>query len=121
MGVDNNAILFLGREEGDIDFSKLPDFDLEEYEEYNEYLREWSVAEGYGEKPWNDDTLQSALQSRLYSGYNPVLVGFELGNSGSYGCKAFAIDLVGLIQAKTKAFKEIFGIEPKIFILNWQW
>jgi hypothetical protein len=116
MGVDNNAILFLGREESDIDFSKLPDFDLEEYDDCNGHLGEWSVAHGYSKSVWDSD----ALQTRLYSEYNPVLVGFELGNSGSYGCRAFAIDLVGLIQAKTKVFKEVFGVEPKIFILNWQ-
>lgn len=113
MGVDNNGRLFLGLMQKEVDLSKIPGLDMKILEE--DGLGE--ALESVSRKP-----ATKGLCSQDDSGYerNKTLVGYLLADSGSYGLKKID-DLPSKIAESTKKFVEIFGIEPNIYILNYQW
>jgi hypothetical protein len=115
MGVDNNGILFLGRKEEELDLEKLESFDFEKYDDDGmDYLHSWSSIHGLS----REDTLtaqdDNGYDSRFW------LIGFKLGDSGSYDCKQI-VDLAGNLERKTKLFVELFSVEPHVYIMNYQW
>lgn len=114
MGVDNNAILFVGLPASEIN---------------GEYLEAVCARCGFTTEDWEeyvDDCLQKinvdGLGYRNTSEYHDegMLVGFTIGNSGSYG-------IIQIEDAKTKinhaqsTFMEVFGIMPKTYLYNYQW
>jgi hypothetical protein len=109
MGVDNYGILFLGLEVTEVDITSLPGYDSGFIEEngIDEFLYKMNT----------EDKLTSQADSCDYSSVE--LIGYELANSGPYDYKEVN-GLTGTIATKTKQFLRRFGVEPKIYIMNYQ-
>jgi hypothetical protein len=108
MSVDNNAIVFVGVKEGDLDTSKLDAFDDSEFHRDGYYLNEWARDKGF----------QTAYES--YSEYHPSVVGIQVADSGSYGFLEVN-DLNDKIKTAKDEFRKEMNQEPEIFLFNYQW
>ena len=122
MSVNSYAVLFLGREEGvlnKVSLRELPNFDYEEFkDEGNEYLIEWTIENRYCSL---DDDCYLVYRSGDEVGLEFDLVGFELAMVRAGSAYHVVAGLTGDIARKSAEFEAIFGIEPEILVLCYQW
>jgi len=95
MGVDNNAIVFVGVR-ANLDASKLESFN------------KWATEQGF------------ETEYRTYSEYHPGLIGIQVADSGSYGLIEID-DLDDKIETAREKFREEMNREPRTFLFNFQW
>jgi len=109
MGVDNNGMLIVGLEDKDFNYDALPDL-----AEYDDSIEGWAWA--------NRSKLPAGMELRdITAGYwRHSIIGFVVGDSGSYKYKEIE-DAEGKISTARAAFEGIFGVKPRVFILNRQW
>lgn len=114
MGVDNNAILFLGCElTKEVEKKIVGDLGDEDKEYFENTPDEFWV--DYYDEPFS---------TQLDNAYDPktVLVGCEIANSGAYSIKEIDYgELVQGIGTLRDKFVTKFGIEPTIYLLNYMW
>lgn len=109
MGVDNNAILFVGLEPCEIDPRLIPGLDLEQWEE--------DAQEAIFSLDRDDD-----LTIRSTSEYQEpeYVIGYEVGDSGSYGFIVIEDAAVKINDLRHK-FRLLFKKEAKVYLYNLQW
>ena len=107
MGVDNNAIVFIGSTTKDLINKAIKD-GVESVEDT------YSAIQYYGrdckelDYQWTNEEFE--------------LIGFEIANSGPYGCVEKEPSVVSEdINSRAKRFWELTGLTPKIYIMNYQW
>lgn len=112
MGVDNRGILFMGLKEEELDLAKLGNFDFKLMEDEGLWEALWS---------WDREHGKIGLTCQENNGYSYDfrLVGYQLAASQSYGCDEVE-DLAGKIGRKNAEFYGLFGVLPKIYIMNYQ-
>jgi len=110
MSIDNNGMLMVGLKDKDIPYDTLPNF------KDSDYLEEWVYAN------LDKVSIPSGVEFRdVSTGYLiNGLAGFVVADSGSYQYKEVE-NIEDKIKATVSAFESIFGVKPKVFILNYQY
>src|SRR3990167_5078249 len=110
MGIDNNGILFLGLEKREVNVENIIGLNADDFDNDSEdALYFWRTS----------DKSRPKLTLQCQNDKGEVLIGFELGNSGSYGCR----EIFGLeekISLCRTDFLQLFVKHPKIWIMNYQ-
>lgn len=123
MGVDVDAVLFVGVKERDLPKKALKKLaSLEVYDEYkndenlfeDESLSSW--LEEYVKQPVAGISSQlSAVRNSEYASNPIVLVGFEIAMSG--GVDEVDADEIGKqLEAAVQEFQYFFGFAPKVYL-----
>jgi len=108
MGIDNNGMLVVGLESSEFPYDKLEGYADEGLGEWA-YLREGMVV-----------PMGMEIQEVRNDYWKEGIAGIVVADSGSYSYKE-AVDIEIKIQAAREAFMALFGADPRVFILNWQW
>ena len=113
MGIDNNGILFLGLEKREVNVENVPGLNMDDFD---------NDAEGalYFWRKSDESRPRLTIQWQNGEREGKLLIGFELANSGSYGCKE-VVGLAEKIALYTTSFLQLFRKHPKMWIMNYQW
>ncbi len=117
MGVDNKSIITIGLPEKECDISKLPDMTQEEYDDRNGDLWSWS-----GEHPDFLEGLEMTAQSDNGYDRRERFLGFNIVETRSYGHESLSLgDFMDKLSKATRVFWKVFGQEPKMYVIEYQY
>jgi hypothetical protein len=113
MSVDNNAILFVGRDINDVNLLELDSITKQDIID----LKNGNVC--------IVDILDklSGIDWFEYTYNGNYLIGFCAGDSGSYDCKEYKNlnEFCDLILDLKRKFIDMFNVEPHVYLFNFQW
>jgi predicted RNA-binding protein len=103
MSVDNNAIIVVG-----LYYYNIPP--ANEYEDVFDFIEDI-----YKKYPDQVDKLDE------FSTNEDKLIGYKIADSGSYGITTLSDDVTTVIEQRKAEFRKIFGLEPSVFLYNYQY
>lgn len=106
MGVDNNGVLVVGLESGEFPYPDGYEGNINDW--YWDHRGEVHIPDGMDLRDINPGYWECDI------------AGIVVADSGSYAYKKVE-DIEDRIGAAKAAFKTVFGVDGKVFILNNQW